>query len=334
MHTRAGGGQQQATSQEAASPPTTPLPVISRPVTTQLVTCLPRTPHPPCHPLPACHPPSPSPAPPGSPRSRLSLELPGQASRGGGTGEGRRRPQVWSQPRDPVGPPLQLWHPQHRHGNLSAATTFPNIPHPTHHRPQALLLAELRLRRVLSDSRTCSEGGTPNSWLAWPSCPPWTSVTPSAKWRGLGRGGSCGGQSPFPAWMYLTVASQPVKPEGGGRGYKRTEFLGSSTCLPWSSPEARPLAQAHTAKEEEQAARERTYQLEPQMPCIVTQGDGGVLSLASPPSCFIYKTQAPRPSTAAVLPLQGHRPQRRKGGASPERGAWDPRLPPPLAGAG
>lgn len=49
-------------------------------------------------------------------------------------------------PRDPVGPPLLLGILQYRHGNLSAATTFPNIPRLPP--PKALLLAELRLRRA------------------------------------------------------------------------------------------------------------------------------------------------------------------------------------------
>lgn len=136
-----------------------PLPVISR-----------ARHHPACH-LPASHPPphlsptqlvthpAPSPAPPVT-RPPVT-ELPDRHL-GGGQEMGRRRPQGCGAggPEDPVGPPLQLGILQHRHGNLSAATTFPNIPHPTHHRPQALLLAELRLRRVLSDSRTGQEGGT------------------------------------------------------------------------------------------------------------------------------------------------------------------------------
>ena len=133
MHTRAGGGQQQATSQEAASPPTTPPACHQQGPSPPSLSPACLAPAPPVT-HPACHPPSPSPAPPVTrPACHWSC-LTGIWV--GGQEMGRRRPQGCGAggPRDPVGPPLQLGILQHRHGNLSAATTFPNIPHPTHHR--------------------------------------------------------------------------------------------------------------------------------------------------------------------------------------------------------
>lgn len=143
VHTHEGGGLQQATSQETASSPTTPLPVISR-------AC-----HPACH-LPASHQHHLSPTQlvthPAhhlhhlSPTQPVTRAVPDRHL-GGGQEMGRRRPQGCGAggPRDPVGPPLQLGILQHRHGNLSAATTFPNISRTP---PQALLLAKLKLRRA------------------------------------------------------------------------------------------------------------------------------------------------------------------------------------------
>lgn len=214
VHTRAGGGQQQATSQEAASPPTTPPACHQQGPSPPSLSPACLAPAPPVT-HPARHPPSPSPAPPVTrPACHWSC-LTGIWV--GGQEMGRRRPQGCGAggPRDPVGPPLQLGILQHRHGNLSAATTFPNIPHPTHHRPpQALLLAELRLRRVLSDSRTGQEGGTHQlAGLGHPALPGLGYSI--CKMEGLGTG-------EVPVWPVTPsqpgcaepVASQPVKPGG------------------------------------------------------------------------------------------------------------------------
>lgn len=95
------------------------------------------------------------------------------------------------------------------------------------------------------------------------------------------------------------------------------------------SREARPLAQAHTAKEEEQAARERTASWS-RCPQGVTQGDGvGMLSWPPPPSCFIYKTQRSRPSNScSAAPPGGTGRSGREGWCLPqERGALGSQAP-------
>lgn len=141
---------------------------------------------------------------------------------------GRRRPQGCGAggPRDPVGPPLQLSILQHRHGNLSAATTFPNIPRP----PQALLLAELRLRRALSDSRM-GRKEVFICWLALAILPSLDSVTPSAKWRGWNGGGPWRAGHPSPAWTCGARGQLTCEGWGSGRVQKDRGFW----VLPHSS---------------------------------------------------------------------------------------------------
>lgn len=144
VHTHEGRGLQQATSQETASSPTTP------------PACHPQSPSPPSL-SPAClapappvthparHPPSPSPAPPvthpACHRSRLTDIWVGDRRWGGEDHRGAE-----------LGAPETLWDPHFSSASCSIAMatsqpqplsqTSPALP------TQALLLAELRLRRA------------------------------------------------------------------------------------------------------------------------------------------------------------------------------------------